>query len=170
MDVSKLESLPALVLATQFAASEAERVAPSEKTVRQKLSQAAGLRRKVLSALEVLAAHEFIAHKEVEPILEGRGPMDMAKDCVAGVALLRKYENEIGGRNPATTETMSEVELLRLPFNIGFRGEEPMTLEYCDHLNLLLANPVHDSVRPYAHLAEILPTELRHDTTRIGQQ
>ena len=36
MDVSKLASLPTLVLATQFAASEAERVAPSEKTVRQK--------------------------------------------------------------------------------------------------------------------------------------
>ena len=110
IDVSKLASLPTLVLATQFAVSEAERMAPSEKTVRQKLSQAAGLRRKVLSALEALAANEFIPHKEVEPILEGRGPMDMAKDCVSGVALLRKYEKEIGGRNPATAETMSEAE------------------------------------------------------------
>ncbi len=108
VNVVALKALTELALATKYAALRAEQQVPAESQMATKLSEARGLRAKLLSAAKALAENGLIPHGEVAVIAAGSGTRDRAEDCVALSALFRNHAASITGKHPITTEMIDE--------------------------------------------------------------
>lgn len=100
-----LRTLAALSAAVKFAAVEAEQV-PSESNKAEAIAEAWQLRGVLLSAVSALAAAGLVPRQKVDAIRRGRGPRDMAEDCVALAHLLRESGPALAGKHPVPAETI----------------------------------------------------------------
>lgn len=108
VDLPALLALPELAVATKFAALRAEQEAPGESVVKEKVSMAADLRGKLLSAARALAEQGLVPEPEVSVIAAGRGARDCAEDCIALSDLFRRHAQALLGKHPVTVAQINE--------------------------------------------------------------
>jgi len=110
IDARRILALPKLALALAYAQALVERAARPQGAgeTRTKLSRAASLRRIFLRSLEACAEAGLISKAELRPIRSGSGPIDLAGDLVACLALFRKHEAALNGKTPVSPETLRE--------------------------------------------------------------
>ncbi len=104
----EVESLPELAMATKFAVMEAESTVPSQESVSERLSQAYPIRSTLLATMRALAAIKAVPAPEVAKVARGRGPRDVAEDCVSLAKMFRKYAEAIEGKHGITPEQIDE--------------------------------------------------------------
>ncbi|HEU4533903.1 MAG TPA: hypothetical protein VFS00_07280 [Polyangiaceae bacterium] len=102
VDAKELRSLPALCLGLAFATLQVDREGRSDGQTRALLREAASLRRTLMAGAEALAAAGLVPAAAVTKVREGRGPIDLADDCVALAALFRKHAPALRGKTAVT--------------------------------------------------------------------
>jgi hypothetical protein len=112
INVEALKQLPEIALATKYAALRAEQQVPAESQMAAKLSEARGLRAKMMSAAKALAENELVPAAEVAAIAAGSGVRDQAEDCVALAALFRTHATAIAGKHMITTEMVDQAAVV----------------------------------------------------------
>ncbi|HRI72312.1 MAG TPA: hypothetical protein PK156_49095 [Polyangium sp.] len=127
IDAALLLALPDIALATEYAASKAEKALPEDRLMGPKLAEGWQLRSLLLGAARMLAAAGFVKQAEVDPIAEGRGQRDMALDCLALADLFRKYEATIAGKHPVEPAQVDEAAAVGswLVANLRTKGSVP---------------------------------------------
>lgn len=101
IDLAALSALPALALALKFSAMEADKAFPPEKLVSQTLVEARQIRATLLPVVAGLAATGRIPQTEHDAIVRGRGPRDVASDCVAISHVFDKYKKAVKDKHSA---------------------------------------------------------------------
>ncbi|MFO0758596.1 MAG: hypothetical protein U0359_19035 [Byssovorax sp.] len=157
ISIAEVETLPALGLAHKLAAMEAERSVPSEKVVSQNLIEARRIRGVLLPIVTGLGAAGLVPQSEVDDILRGRGPRDVAEDCVALGQVFVKHHKAIKGKHAADPEMIKRAGTLGSWLLQNLRTANapaekapppPMTIEVRNRMGTLL-------VRRYGRLQVI---------------
>lgn len=102
-----LSELPELALALRFAAAQVNTRSSGE--VKSLRTQAAKLRKLLLSAAETLVLSGDLQARDVEQIRRGSGPLDAAQDCVALAALFKAHA-DARKKTPVTAEHIEQAE------------------------------------------------------------
>lgn len=110
IDIKRLLELPELALGVVHAAALAGRVGDKipETDFSSLVSRGHGKRRLLLLSVETCAEAGHVPMNEITPIRRGRGPLDLAGDLVALVALFRKYANVLKDRTPVSAKDLEE--------------------------------------------------------------
>jgi hypothetical protein len=107
INLSDLESLPALALAVIRAAQKAA-PAPSSGELGRDLANGYALRASLLAIADGLSAVSLLPAAEVERIKRGTGAIDAASDLVDLSALFERHAKRIAGKHAATPEMLTE--------------------------------------------------------------
>ena len=97
VSLDQIDAIDKIGRAYQFAVTQVDRAEPIPSDIRERLAKAVKLRAMLFAKVEVLVLDGIIPESEVANIRKGRGPIAIAGDCVALVALIRKYGGAIDG-------------------------------------------------------------------------
>lgn len=131
IDANRIERLPNLALGLVFAQAVVQRAAgvKSSGEVQKNLSRAAVLRRVMLLSLEACAEAGIVPKAEVAPIRPGSGPLDLAGDLIACLALFRKYEPVLKNMTPVTNEHLREASEVGTALQMALKPSGTPTLK-----------------------------------------
>ena len=101
VDVAALDGIGRLALAAKYSALEADRTVPSERVISQKIAEARQVRGTLLSVVGGLAATGYVPQARYDDIVRGRGPRDVAEDCVALAQVFREGGKALDGKHSA---------------------------------------------------------------------
>jgi len=101
VDVAALDGIGRLALAAKYSALEAERAVPSERVISQKIAEARQVRGTLLPVVGALAATGHVPQARYDDIVRGRGPRDVAEDCVALALVFREAGKALDGKHAA---------------------------------------------------------------------
>jgi len=105
---SDISDIPSIVDAFAFAALRVDHLIAPESGIAELLRTARRTRRLLLSSATALAEAGVLNAKAVQKIIEGRGPMDTAEDCVALAALFGKEAKKLKGKTAVTAAQVKE--------------------------------------------------------------
>jgi hypothetical protein len=106
VSLEKIDAVAKIGQAFQYAVTRVDRHEPIPGDIRERLLEAHKLRAMMFAKVDVLVLDGIIPESEVAGIRKGRGPIDMAGDCVALTALIRKYASQIVGHAMITAEDL----------------------------------------------------------------
>lgn len=106
LDIAVLDDLPSLALATKMSALLAENSVPDDVSPREIIAEGWALRKTLMPVVASLAATGLIPSAVYERIARGRGPRDMAEDCVALSNVFTTYAAEVAGKHAADASTI----------------------------------------------------------------
>ncbi|AKF08341.1 hypothetical protein [Sandaracinus amylolyticus] len=113
LELAQVRRLPDVALAVAYAARAAERAKNAKpRIVAPKLQRAHELRQLLLTSAESLALAGLLPAARVAKIREGRGALDVARDCVELSALFQKNAAALRNRSPVTREQIAEAATL----------------------------------------------------------
>lgn len=117
VNLEELHSLPDLALGVAFACLKASREGDAADS-RALLMEAHALRRLLLRSVEAAGEAGIFTAQEVAKVKEGRGPVDVASDCVALAALFTRHAEALEGKTAVTEGQVEQAagvgaELLR---------------------------------------------------------
>ena len=121
-DLEALRSLPNLCLAVSFAGLAVDGTPEAASTAREDLRVARGLRRKLLKGFDALTEAGFFTAKEYLAIVAGRGPLDVADDCVQLAAKLRAKWPEIRTKTAITAAEIARAAELGTSLYTRFKS------------------------------------------------
>lgn len=157
LDLKAVEALPALAIATAWAAEEVARFTDATAgDVAALLKKATRLRALLVCNLDGAVAAGLVPAAPVAKLREGRGGFDTAGDCVVAAGLYKKHAAALKGKTPVTATVAREAAevgstLLGLLTPKGGRkkgkaAELKAAIDLRDRLATLLASD-HDAVR-----------------------
>jgi hypothetical protein len=112
IDIAALESIGKLALAAKYSALEADRTVPSERVISQKLAEARQHRATLMPIVAGLAATGYVSQNRYDDIARGRGPRDVAEDCVALAQVFREGGKTLDGKHSADPGTIAKAAAL----------------------------------------------------------
>lgn len=98
LDIEKVRRIPDVALAVSYAVRRVE--AAGGPGTLGLLREATALRGKLLAAAQAFAKAGLVPEAKVKKIQQGRGAIDMAKDCVDLAALFTENAEAIRGKSP----------------------------------------------------------------------
>jgi hypothetical protein len=126
-DLDALRSVPSLCLAVSFAALKVDGTPEAASTTREDLRAARGLRRKLLKGFDALTEAGFFTAKEHAAIVAGRGPIDVADDCVQLASKLRAKWPEIRTKTAITAAEIARAAELGTSLYARFKSARAKT-------------------------------------------
>ncbi len=136
-NLDELAELPSMVHAVIFADTQILRM-PMGTDLQSNLARGRQLRAQLLKAADSLAESGLLPRARVEQIMAGKGPVDMARDCIELAALFNDNSAAIAGKHPLTSELVSEtaavgrtvLDMLKSPrARVAQAGPDTATLE-----------------------------------------
>jgi hypothetical protein len=112
ISVDELEALPSLALAVKMSALLAQSTFPTGASPSDMIAEGWALRATLMPVVAGLAAIGAIAPQEYANIMRGRGPRDMAEDCVALSRLFRDHEAQVAGKHGASPAVIARAEVV----------------------------------------------------------
>ena len=107
-DLARALLMPEMALALLFASRRVDRRQGSPGTIGKSLEQASKLRSLLIKSADALAESGDLPARDVEKIHEGKGPIDLAQDCVDLAALYRRFAHAVVGKTPVTPAQVEE--------------------------------------------------------------
>lgn len=101
IELSTLESLPALGLALRWSVQEAEKAAPNEQILRHTVAEARQLRGMILPIVAALAENRLVPQEHYDYSARTSKPRDVAAECVALSSIFKTYADALRNKHAA---------------------------------------------------------------------